>query len=526
VIHPEEWQTMRKNNLLIPSLIGGAVLALAIEAFAHTKPDSGHALGTISCEDIDAFITAQMKRLNLPGAALAVVEGDQIIHMRGFGRARPGGEPPSPQTPFFIGSMTKSFTALAIMQLVESGKIELDAPVQSYLPWFRVADPKMSARITIRHLLNQTSGLPLLPGWQFLADFDNHPDATRRQAQSLSSLKLTRPAGNSFEYSNLNYNLLGLVIEAVSGESYAAYIQNHIFDPLEMHHSHTSKAAAKKDGVAVGHQSWFGVPVPVPDLPVASASLPSGQLISSVEDMCHYLIANLNEGRYGNTQILSPAGIAELHRPVVEARTLDNSNGWYGMGWFIEEQEQMRILQHSGLVPDFFAFMALLPEQKKGVVLLVNADHFTMQPTMYEVGAGLVRLLAGKSPAPIRFGAIPWAQRGLLLIPAIQIADVAITLGVIHRWQQNPERRPCHGRMWRQHILLPSILHLLVALTLIPVMGKLRGFVMLFAPDFSWIARISGSFAGIWLFLRTRLILKSQRGTQPACNQRSIPCQK
>ena len=112
---------------------------------------------------IDAYITGQMRRLSMPGVALAIVEGDKIVHLRGFGRARPGGETPAPYTPFFIGSLTKSFTALAVMQLVEAGKVELDAPVQRYLPWFRVADPQTSVQMTLRHLLNQTSGLPMLP---------------------------------------------------------------------------------------------------------------------------------------------------------------------------------------------------------------------------------------------------------------------------------------------------------------------------------------------------------------------------
>ena len=113
--------------------------------------------------------------------------------------------------------------------------------------------PQASAQITVRHLLNQTSGLPLLPGWEVLADFDDRPGATERQVRALSTLKLTRPVGAKFEYSNLNYNLLGLIIEAASGESYADYIQNHIFDPLGMRHSYTSKAAAKQNGLAVGH---------------------------------------------------------------------------------------------------------------------------------------------------------------------------------------------------------------------------------------------------------------------------------
>ena len=257
----------------------------------------------------------QMHRLNIPGVSLAIVEGDKIVHLRGFGQARPGGEAPSPQTPFFIGSLTKSFTALAVMQLVEAGKIELDAPVQRYLPWFRVADPQASAQMTVRHLLNQTSGLPGLLGMANLADLDNRPDATERQVRALSTLKLTRPVGSKFEYSNTNYNLLGLIIEAASGESYADYIQKHIFDPLDMSHSYTSKAVAQQNGLAMGHRYWFGHPLPAPNLPIPRGSLPSGQLISSAEDMAHYLIAHLNGGRYGGVQILSSAGIDETAPP-------------------------------------------------------------------------------------------------------------------------------------------------------------------------------------------------------------------
>jgi CubicO group peptidase (beta-lactamase class C family) len=119
----------------------------------------------ISYADIDAYVESQMRRLHIPGASLAIVEGDRIVYLRGFGRARPAGEIPTPQTPFFIGSLTKSITALAVMQLVEAGKIELDAPVQRYLPWFRVADPQASAQMTVRHLLNQTSICRCRSGW-------------------------------------------------------------------------------------------------------------------------------------------------------------------------------------------------------------------------------------------------------------------------------------------------------------------------------------------------------------------------
>ncbi|NTU65595.1 MAG: beta-lactamase family protein [Chloroflexi bacterium] len=438
-------------------------------------------------------------------------EGDKIGHLRGFGRARPKGDAPTPQTPFFIGSLTKSFTALAVMQLVEAGKIELDAPVQRYLPWFRVADPEASAQITVRHLLNQTSGLPQSLGLADLANLDSRLDATERQVRSLSTLELTRSVGSKFEYSNTNYNVLGLIIEAASGESYADYIQRHIFEPLDMRHSYTSNAVAQQNGLAMGHRYWFGHPFPAPNLSISPGSLPSGQLISSAEDMARYLIAYLNGGRYGDAQILSEAGIDEVHRPAAEIREMGMSLGHYGMGWISEGTGKSRIVSHSGDVPDFKAFMALVPEQNRAMVLLVNANHAMMKLTLDEVGMGAAQLLAGQPPSSSILGAAPWAMRGLLLIPIIQVIGVVATLLLLRRWHQNPMRRPSGGRMWGQHILLPLIPNLLTVLTLIPMLSKVRGFMQLFAPDYAWTAIFCGSSAVAWSFLRTGLILRAFR---------------
>jgi CubicO group peptidase (beta-lactamase class C family) len=499
------------KKFLFQSLAVSALLALARLLFA--KPASEKpATKSASYDAIDDYIEGQMHRLNIPGVSLAIVEGDKIVHLRGFGRARPGGEAPTSQTPLFIGSCTKSFTALAIMQLVEAGKVELDAPVQRYLPWFRVADPQASAQMTVRHLLNQTSGLPLLPSEAALANFDDRPDATERQVRALSTLKLTRPVGSKFEYCNTNYNVLGLIVEAASGKSYADYIQQYIFDPLEMRHSYASKDAAQQDGLAVGYRYWFGVPIPVPNLSIPPGSLPSGQLISSAEDMAHYLIAFLSGGRYGGTQILSEAGIHELTRGVAEWKEMGFLIGHYGMGWTTQEFGETRIVSHSGTVPDYGAFMALIPEQRKGIALLYNANHAMMKMTLDDVGLSAARRLAGETPLSSWLGTAPWAMRGMLLIPLLQIAGVLATLRLLHGWRADPALRPSWGRMWVQHILLPLIPNLLAVLTLVPVMSKMRGWVRLFMPDFSWIAWICGSFAGIWAILRTVLILKALGG--------------
>jgi CubicO group peptidase (beta-lactamase class C family) len=496
------------RKFLFPSLLVGAGLALILRVFgkrAAAKP----AIKSAPYDAIDAYVEQQMRRLNIPGVSLAIVEGDKIVHLRGFGRARPGGEAPTPQMPFFIGSLTKSFTALAVMQLVEAGKVELDAPVQLYLPWFRVADPQASAQITVRHLLNQTSGLPGLLGMANLADLDSRPDATERQVRALSTLKLTRPVGSEFEYSNTNYNVLGLIIEAASGESYADYIQNNIYSPLGMSRSYTAKVVAQENGLAMGHRYWFGYPFPAPSLSIPSSSLPSGQLISCAVDMARYLIAHLNGGRYGDVQILSGAGIGELFRGAAEINEMGLSLGSYGMGWVSQGTGESRIVSHSGIVPDFGAFMALVPEQKKGMILLVNANNAMVKMTYDEVGMGAAQRLAGEPPSPARFGALPWVMRGMLLVPILHIVGIVSTLRQLRRWHLDPRRHPSGLGKWVRHILLPLIPNLSVALTLVPMLGKMRGFLMLFMPDYSWMAYVCGSFAVVWSFLRTGLVLRA-----------------
>jgi len=499
------------KKLIIQILFVEIILAFVLRTFARpvlTKPSTK----STAYDKIDAYVKQQRRRLNIPGISLAIVEGDKIVHQGGFGRARPGGKAPSLRTPFFIGSLTKSFTALAVMQLVEAGKIELDAPVQRCLPWFRVADAQISAQITIRHLLNQTSGLPNLPGGIVLADFDNSPDATERQVRALAALKITRPVGSRCQYSNLNYNILGLIIESISGESYADYIQNHIFTPLAMSHSYTAKAAAKADGLATGYRYWFSLPFPAPDMPVPRGSLPSGQLISCAEDMAHYLIAHLNGGSYGEVQILSGAGIDDLHRGVKEYIVGGTSSGLYGMGWFDIDIGQTKTFSHGGNVPDFSAFMALIPGQKKGIVLLANADPYGLPPIIGEVGMNLTALLAGDHPAPIRLDFIRRLMRLLPLIPLLQAAGILATRRLLYRWQQTPALLPSQRRLWGQHILLPLIPNLTFAAILVYLgHSRLLRFLRLFMPDVAWITIIGGSFALVWGFMRTGLLLKTLR---------------
>jgi CubicO group peptidase (beta-lactamase class C family) len=164
-------------------------------------------------------------------------------------------------------------------------------------------------------------------------------------------------------------------------------------------------------------------------MPIPHGSLASGQLASCAEDMAHYMIVLLNGGRYGDVQVLSGAAINELHRGVADFEAMGQSMGQYGMGWFVDEIGRTKLVWHSGTNPDFAAYMALLPEQKKGVVLLFNASHHWMNPVLSDFGGGVTALLAGAQPSPVpSVGMIPWMLRGLLLIPVLQTVGVVASL--------------------------------------------------------------------------------------------------
>ncbi len=502
---------MGKRKIILPLLIAGSALVAQHMLSARTATKKR---GTKKhyYERIDAYVLEQMKRLKIPGASLVIIEGDQIVHQRGFGQARPGGEVPTAQTPFFIGSLTKSITALAIMQLVEAGKVELDAPVQRYLPWFRVADPEASAKMTVRHLLNQTSGLSSFDSNIALAYLDNLPGAAERQVRAMTILKLHNPLGEKAKYCNLNYIILGLIIEASSGETYPAFINEHIFTPLDMTHTYTEKLAAQQDGLAMGYRHWFGYPFPAHALPIPLGALAAGQLISCAEDMAHYLEAHLSGGRYGERQILSRAGMDELHRGAKEFNPFGSSLGFYAMGWFDRLSDKTRTLSHTGNCPDFSAMMTFIPEQNNGLVLLFNADPYGLPMITDEIVLNLTAILAGQQPQPIKLDFFQWIFRLLPLIPILQIWGVITTLRNISKWHHDPSRRPQGLSLWGLHILPPLIANLSLAAILAYLRSsRLINFMDLFMPDLAWVARISGGFAGLWASLRTRLVIQSLR---------------
>jgi CubicO group peptidase (beta-lactamase class C family) len=363
----------------------------------------------------------QRDALDIPGLALGIVQDGQIVHLQGFGEADSTGRAVTPQTPFNLGSVTKSFTALAVMQLVEAGKIDLDAPVQQYLPWFELADKEASAAITVRHLLNQTTGILERDGNRFWAS----QKTLEQEVRGLDTIQPRTPPGTNFQYSNINYGIAGLIVEKVSEQSYSDYVAEHIFEPLEMYHSYGSRPAALVDGLAASHYYMFGQAFQAegPRPPVA---LPSGFLMASIEDMTHYVLAQLNNGQYAGNSVLSPQGMADLHAPAVAS----GEGSSYAMGWYAGALDGMPVTWHAGDDGRNSAIVIMMPDSASAVVLLSNISGFERLSQVNPVAKGVINLLEGDPAAPatpvFRLRFLYWVT---LLAPVVQI------LGIVFVWR-------------------------------------------------------------------------------------------
>jgi CubicO group peptidase (beta-lactamase class C family) len=349
-------------------------------------------------ERIDAYLQEQMKEQAVAGLAYAIVQGNEIVQSNAFGKADIG-EKLTTQTPMRLASISKSFTSLAIMQLVNRGKVDLDAPVKQYIPSFQLKDKDASRQITVRHLLNQTSGIPS----EVVIGKDLLNKSLEETVRLLKKVDLIHPVGSKFEYSNLNYVSLGLVVENVTGKPLSDYIQSEILTPLEMNNSFTSITEAKKYGLSKGYTSWFGFLFPTNTV---MSNLPnflaSGYMVSSAEDMGKYLLMYMNNGTLEGKTLLSEKGVQTLQTPASKAEMFLNDEyfGQYAMGWWERDVQGTKVIGHSG---DLFSAartdMYIIPKQKLGLVILTNTNTGNFAPGDTHISTdGVINMLAGKEP--------------------------------------------------------------------------------------------------------------------------------
>ena len=359
-------RTWRSLTLRRGILVAAVVFALVNLVGGLLRGESGRPAPASDAE-IEAYLIEQFREAGYPGGAFAIVRDGRVSRSAGFGRAGDDGRLITAQTPFVIGSLSKAVTATAVMQLVEAGRIELDAPARTYLPKFAVAGDG-AGRITVRHLLNQTSGIPPNAG-----DLAGPVTTIAEQVQALRNARLASEPGTAFAYSNANYDVLGHIVERVDGRSFGTYIADEVFAPLGMDHSHVDLEAATADGLTDAHRFWFGMPMAGPPL-WRPDFLPAGWLVASAEDLGRFAAAHLAGGTLDGERVLSSEGIEELHRGAADA-----GRAAYAMGWFDGVLGSTRIVSHSGSTTDMASAMYLAPAQGVGIVVVYNGQSLVYE---------------------------------------------------------------------------------------------------------------------------------------------------
>ena len=355
------------------------------EADEGASPEGLEPTGDELAARMDAYLAASFPRTGAPGLAVAVVDADGVRYLRTLGDCS------GADAPFIVGSLSKSFTAVAVMQLVEQGAVDLDAPASRYAPGYDVPD-----EVTVRSLLNQTSG--------FGAD-----DSLAEAADG----ELGETFG-AFSYANANYDLLGRVVEGASGEDYARYLDEHVLEPLGVASTTADPARAEALGMVPGHRDWFGLSVADGFRHAqgdgAWGGPASGYVASSVRDMASYLRMYLNGGMGGDgARVLSADSVRRMFLDRVPDPEGDT---YYGMGWtsFSWDDGEL-VLSHDGQVENYTASMCLLPERGIGIVALSDAnDNAGGNIRFFDLVGGVVSVAIGGTGQPMD-DAWTWAWR-------------------------------------------------------------------------------------------------------------------
>jgi CubicO group peptidase (beta-lactamase class C family) len=381
-----------KNLILLSLLICFAPIIMAGCAGAAASEKS-----TIQSKysDIDKYIEQIQEKEEIPGIAIAIVQGSEILYCNAYGvTSVDSGQPLTTDTLFDLASLTKSFTALGVLLMEDSGLIDIDQPLQKYLPDFQIADAR-GADITTRHLLNQTSGIPSI-----FSEILIFNDSYEEMLASLANLRLNNDPGTAFEYADLNYCLLGALIERVSGKTYEEYMDYAVFTPLGMKHTTVDPEKAKLLGKADGHQPMYGKVV-VRNIPSMKSARAAGWVMSCAEDMGKWLLVNLNRGVLDGKQVIPADDIDELHSTAILYK--DNGEQMaYGMGWSISCNTDILYHFHCGDTPNFTGDMLLLPDHDTGIAVLVNGQVSNIS---HSIAAEIANIQLGLDLTAIN---VPW----------------------------------------------------------------------------------------------------------------------
>jgi CubicO group peptidase (beta-lactamase class C family) len=353
-------------------------IALLAAAAAPAALSAQKAPARPSLAGFDQYIAKTMQDWKVPALAIAVVKDDSIVLMKGYGTRTMGRtEPVDEHTLFAIGSSSKAFTSTLVAMMVDEGKMRWDAPATTYLPGFQLYDPYVTRELTLRDLLTHRSGLARGDLMWYATDY-NRDEILRR----VRFLKPTWSVRSHFGYQNIMYLAAGQAAAHVAGESWDQLVRERIFQPLGMTETSTSiRDLVGRTNVATPHTDVDDTLRIVPWHNIDNIG-PAGSINSSVSDMIKWVRFQLAQGKVNGKSLVSASTLGETHTaqmviPVdANARTVNPYTHLeaYGMGWFLQDYRGRELDQHGGNIDGMTAMVALIPEEKIGMVILSNAN--------------------------------------------------------------------------------------------------------------------------------------------------------
>ncbi len=336
----------------------------------------------------------------VPGASLAIRYHDAGVELSsGVANVRTGVSV-TPETLFQIGSNTKVYTTSLIMQLVEEGRIELDRSVRTYLPTFRLKDPEAAAQITVRQLLNHTSGIE----GDYFEAFGPGDDSLARYVESLAQLGQIHGPGERFSYCNSAFVVAGRLLEVMTGQRYHEVLAERLLRPLGLRATTVLIEEMIGHRYAVGHYfDESGAARVVGQIMMDRSAAPAGSVTSATAlDVLQFVRMHLDGGRAPDgSQVLSPSSVALMQTPSVVRPASPSGRGQQGLGWRTDEWDGHRVIGHGGGTNGQLSFLEVLPDDELAVVLLTNAPSGGR--LWQDLGAYVFQALAGvQMPGPVR----------------------------------------------------------------------------------------------------------------------------
>jgi CubicO group peptidase (beta-lactamase class C family) len=342
-------------------------------------------------KDFDSFVNKALKDWEVPGLAIAIVKDDAVVLAKGYGVRTLGKTAPvDAKTRFAIGSVTKSFTAACLAILVDEGKIKWDDPAAKYLPELQLFDPYASRELTVRDLLCHRAGLErgdLL--WYAGGDLSRDEIMKR-----LRHLKPSWSFRSRFGYQNICFLAAGQIVPRVAAKTWDNFVAERFFKPLGMADTVTSIAPLPGiENVATPHDLVDDKLTTIPWHNLDNMG-PAGSINAHVTDMAQWVRLQLGSEKVAAKPLVSQAALAEMHNPQVIARREGILNGLYpdshfmtyGLGWFILDYRGRKIIEHGGAIDGMIAMVALVPEEKLGLVILCNREGTRIPyPILYTV---------------------------------------------------------------------------------------------------------------------------------------------